>query len=227
MNIICAGQISTLTASGATTYTWDNGTTTVTSSQPTFTPNITTSFTVTGTSTNGCSTTTISTVIVNQNPTVSVTSSSATICTGNVATLTALGADTYVWTNSSINASTTFSSSITGTYVIGVTGTNTLGCSNTATITQAVITCTTNDVGISEYSNNSKISLYPNPSNGEFNVTFPGEGTLQIIDMSGRLIYATEFNEKLTVTESFATGYYTVQIQSTKFVSNAKLIIAK
>ena len=51
-SIICTGQTATLTASGATTYTWSSG---GTSAIEVITPNLTTTYTVNGTNASGCS----------------------------------------------------------------------------------------------------------------------------------------------------------------------------
>ncbi len=51
-SLICAGQSASLTASGATTYTWN---TTATSAAIVVSPSVTTSYTVNGTNVNGCS----------------------------------------------------------------------------------------------------------------------------------------------------------------------------
>ena len=58
---ICEGESVTLTASGATTYSWDNGVT----NGAALTPTATTIYTVTGTDTNGCSNTDPLSVSVN------------------------------------------------------------------------------------------------------------------------------------------------------------------
>lgn len=121
---ICAGATATLTASGATTYSWNTGST-ATSINPT--PTLTTTYTVTGT-TGGCTNTKTTTVTVTSNPTVSVTGS--TICPGGTATLTASGATTYSWNTGSTATSINPTPTITTTY--SVTGT-TSGCTNTRT----------------------------------------------------------------------------------------------
>ena len=50
---ICAGESVTLTGSGATSYSWDNGITDNTA----FVPSSTTTYTVTGTNANNCTAT--------------------------------------------------------------------------------------------------------------------------------------------------------------------------
>lgn len=123
---VCAGQQATISASGATSYTWSTGANT---SGASVTPNATTVYTVTGAGGNGCTATVTSTVIVNQLP--SVTASSATICAGNQAVINAGGASTYSWNTGATAASLSVSPSNTTTYT--VTGTDNSGCANSAT----------------------------------------------------------------------------------------------
>ncbi len=128
---ICDGQTTSLTANGATTYSWTGGL----SGNPATIPslNSTTTYTVTGT-TNGCTGTASATVTVKPNPTVTVNSPS--ICNGQVASLTANGAATYSWTGGlNGNPATTPALNTTTTYT--VTGT-TNGCTGTAVATVTV-----------------------------------------------------------------------------------------
>jgi gliding motility-associated-like protein len=120
---ICSGQTATLSANGATTYTWNTGSTT-NSLTVSLTTNI--NFTVTGT-TNGCTNTAVSNVSVTPLPTVTV--NSPTICSGETTTLTANGATTYSWnTGSTSNSLTVSPTTNTNFTVIGTTN----GCTNTA-----------------------------------------------------------------------------------------------
>jgi len=128
---ICQGQSAILTASGAFTYTWSTG---GFGSTITVSPSTTTSYTVTGTNIFGCTNTAVSTVTVSPNPTVTV--NSATICSGQNATLTASGASTYVWNPGGYTSNPLIiSPSSTTTYT--VTGTQN-GCTATATSTVTV-----------------------------------------------------------------------------------------
>ncbi|MBK6275250.1 MAG: hypothetical protein IPF58_11415 [Saprospirales bacterium] len=128
---ICDGLTATLTATGATTYTWTGGLTG--NPATTLALNANTSYTVTGT-TNGCTGTAIATVTVKPNPIVTVNSPS--ICNGQTATLTAGGATTYTWTGGlSGNPATTLALSTNTNYT--VTGT-TNGCTGTAIATVTV-----------------------------------------------------------------------------------------
>ncbi len=126
---ICFGQVATLTANGAASYTWSAGPTQIGVNTSTVSPAVNATYTVTGTA-SGCSNTAVSVVTVNSLPPVTV--SSDTICSGQIALLTANGAATYSWSNgaTSSGVNTANASPITSsTYT--VTGT-TSGCSNTA-----------------------------------------------------------------------------------------------
>ena len=121
---ICAGNMATVTASGAINYTWSTG-----SVVPSITvsPAATTVYTVNG-SNGSCLGSKTATVIVNANPTVAVNSS--TICSGNSATLVASGATTYSWSNGAATAIISVSPGVTTVYT--VTGSNG-ACANTNT----------------------------------------------------------------------------------------------
>jgi gliding motility-associated-like protein len=136
---VCNGQTASLTASGASTYSWTGGLTAI--SNP-ITPILTTTttYTVTGT-TNGCTGTAVSTVTVKPNPIVSVNSPS--ICNGQTASLTASGATTYSWTGGLSANATPSTPILTTTTTYTVTGT-TNGCTGTAVT--AVVTVKPNPV---------------------------------------------------------------------------------
>lgn len=92
---LCASYSTVLSPTGAVSYTWTTGST---ASSLTVSPTITTSYTVFGTGTNGCTNFTVSTVTVFPSPTTTVNSTA--ICSGSTI-LTAGGATTYTW---SVNA---------------------------------------------------------------------------------------------------------------------------
>lgn len=99
-----------------------------------------TNYTYTYTNAQGCTNSASASITVNANPTILVSvSPDDTLCYGSSVTLTALGANNYVWTNgisTPINgiSFTPFSSS---TYT--VTGTNASGCSATLTVPIVVL----------------------------------------------------------------------------------------
>jgi gliding motility-associated-like protein len=136
---ICFGQSSILTVStvGAASYAWSSGGSgnSITVSPTTITP-----YTVTVTSTAGCSATASKTVIVNPLPVVGV--NSVTICSGQTASLIATGAKTYAWLPNIGSTATVTTPALTTTTSYSVTGT-TVGCSGTVVSKVVVITTPT------------------------------------------------------------------------------------
>ena len=136
---VCSGAVSVLTGSGASTYTWaapacTSGCNTAVKG---FVVNATTIYTLNGTNAQGCVGTNTIQITAVPKPTVTVTS--ATICAGQSATLTASGANTYIWNPGASTASSiVVAPSVTTIYT--VTGQNT-GCTassvKTATVTIA------------------------------------------------------------------------------------------
>ncbi len=114
----CEGGATTLTVSGADTYSWSTGTTLDSES---FSPTITTTYTITGTNTlTTCFISVPVTITVNLIPTISV--NSGTVCAGDVFTMTPTGAFTYTYSNGTHTVIPTGNDSYT------VTGTSAEGC---------------------------------------------------------------------------------------------------
>ena len=117
---ICSGGTATLTATGATSYTWSSGLSSTTGSIVTGNPSSTNVYTVTG-SAGACTSTITSTI--NVIPPVTITSNSASICIGNSATLIVSGATTYTWLPMNVTGNTIAVSPIINT-TYTVNGTN-------------------------------------------------------------------------------------------------------
>jgi gliding motility-associated-like protein len=117
---ICNGGTATLTATGASNFTWTPSATlsSATGSVVTANPSATTVYTISG-SVLSCPVKTI-TSMVTVNPATPLTVNSATICGGGSATLTASGSTSYSWTPA------TGLSSTTGSSVIANPGTTTI-----------------------------------------------------------------------------------------------------
>jgi Secretion system C-terminal sorting domain len=126
---ICPSGTATLTAVGATTYSWSTG---AIINPITVTPVTTTSYTVTGTSL-GCTSTAVATVTIGA--AIVPTVNSPTICAGGTATLTATGGTTYSWdTGSSANPLSVTPVTTTSYTVTATSGT----CTGTAVGTVTV-----------------------------------------------------------------------------------------
>jgi gliding motility-associated-like protein len=110
---ICTGASTSLTASGATTYSWNNGITQNTS----FAPTLTQTYIVTGTDVSGCTNTDQVLVTVVAIPSITVTTPPA-ICVGGSATAVASGASSYIWSNGTSTSSNTISPTITTVYTV-------------------------------------------------------------------------------------------------------------
>jgi gliding motility-associated-like protein len=132
---ICNGQTATLTATGASAYTWSPGVSVTGANTGDVTPTSSASYTVTETS-SGCSGTAVSNVTVNPIPLITVNSPS--VCAGETASLTASGGTTYTWSSGAVpSGSNTADATPISTASYTVTGT-TSGCSGTAVATVLV-----------------------------------------------------------------------------------------
>ena len=141
---ICPGGNIICTASGGKTYVWapSSSLNCSTCATPNATPSITTTYTVTGADSNGCTNTATTVISIAQLPTVVITPAKDSICPGGTAHFTASGAADYTWlpttglsctncanTSASVNTKTTYT----------VTGTNAFGCTSTATSTVTIL----------------------------------------------------------------------------------------
>lgn len=127
---ICVGESITLNATGGVSYVWSDG---ITNGQS-ISPTVTTTYTVTGTDANGCSSTSSVTITVNPVPTANFT---ADVTEGNpilgvTFTNTSTNATGYIWdfgngsnpitTGSNANQNGTFTNP--GVYTVELTATN-------------------------------------------------------------------------------------------------------
>lgn len=125
---ICAGDPITITASGANTYSWNNGL--GTNNSITVSPTATTSYQVTGF--NGvCSST--ETIIITVNQAAVSAGNDLTICEGNSVTLTASGGSNFTWDQGVVNG-VAFTPTTTATYTVTSTG----SCAGTDQVTVTV-----------------------------------------------------------------------------------------
>ncbi|MDP4116671.1 MAG: hypothetical protein Q8903_11080, partial [Bacteroidota bacterium] len=135
---ICAGSSAQLTSNGGNSYSWSpaTGLSDASMSNPIANPASTTKYTVTAKDSYGCSGSSTLTVTVTALPNTNAGSDIA-ICTGDVATLTATGADTYNWDGLGSSNPVTVSPTTTTTYT--VTGTRN-GCQKSDQVTVTVNT---------------------------------------------------------------------------------------
>ncbi|HRO09106.1 MAG TPA: gliding motility-associated C-terminal domain-containing protein [Saprospiraceae bacterium] len=155
---ICEGDQATLTASGGTTYLWDNGST---NAVLTVTPTVTTTYFVTITDANGCEDIVDQEIIVHPLPTavIDITETSGNadddgdICLNDMITLTASGGTSYVWSSGEVTDVINPVLPV-GTHTFTVTVTDVNGCTDTEMTTVEVFPEPTADIDIIETSGN-------------------------------------------------------------------------
>ncbi len=209
---VCAFSTATAMVSGASTYSWSTTSTAPTISiTPAVNGTYTVSATVTGNDVNSCTNTATVSIAVYPQPSVTAVSS-PTICSGQNATLTAGGANTYVWNTTATTAVIVVSPTITSSYT--VTGTSSFGCVNTVSVSQVVSPCT----GIQ---NNAlqvvEVKLYPNPNNGNFtlDMTVISDNTfIEIYNAIGQVVAKQKINalSNLITIDAMANGIYSLLI---------------
>ena len=128
---VCVGGTFTLNGLGANTYSWSGG---IVNGAPNnaVTPG-TSTYTVTGTDANLCSSTGTISIVRLALPIVGSTATpGTTLCQGETLTLNGTGASSYSWSGGVTNGNP-FAAITPGVYT--VTGTTAFGCSNTSTVT--------------------------------------------------------------------------------------------
>lgn len=222
-NTVCYGVGTNLTASGATTYSWNFG---ATSPNVFLLLTLNTTLTVTGTDANNCSKTATIGITVNPNPTVTAVSSNSMLCSGQSATLTAAGATSYTWNPGGTGTTIVVSPTITTTYTI--TGVNANNCNNTNTFTQNVTICGgLNELNISYNS----LLVFPNPSNGNFNLSIENElsnGEFVMINAVGQKVYTQTVSKGNNTINALgiAKGFYHfVLLQNKEQIGKGKLVV--
>lgn len=123
---VCEGSATTLSVSGAGSYTWSQG---IAAPTITVAPAISTVYSVTGNS-SGCISAASTTVMVTVLPLPVMTVNSATVCANTSVTLTASGASTYSWSNNAVTPTIQIIPSINKTYT--VIGYSSFGCTAAA-----------------------------------------------------------------------------------------------
>jgi len=110
---LCVGNTATITGFGASTYTWSNNASGVTT---TVNPIVNTVYSVVATSAFGCVGT--GTALVNVNSNSLTVNPATTLCKGKTMTLSASGAVTYTWSNGFMFASVPVSPTVSSAYSV-------------------------------------------------------------------------------------------------------------
>lgn len=132
--VICEGESTSISASGATDYAWTQNL--GAGNSHSVSPTTTTSYTVTGT-TSGCSVSETIVVTVNPLPVINA-GNDQVVCIGETFTFNATGGDNYVWSDGFTNGETILPEAGIQSYtVVGAAGT----CFGSDEITLNVISC--------------------------------------------------------------------------------------
>lgn len=133
-SVICTGNSSTLSLSGANNYTWISSS--LSGSIAVVGPTASTLYSAIASNSFGCMGNTSQIILVNSGPSLSATQSSALVCLGAPCTLYASGASSYLWNTGASSAMTIVNPTVTSVYT--VTGAAANGCTSTQTITVGV-----------------------------------------------------------------------------------------
>jgi hypothetical protein len=197
---VCEGDPVTVSGTGASSYTWDNGVV----DGVAFSPLTTATYTVTGTDGNGCENSDQIDVIVNPLPIVGA-GADQTVCEGDQVTLSGTGASSYTWDNGVMDG-VVFNATVTTTY--NVTGVDVNGCENTDALTIVVDECT----GIFDVIK-SNLTIFPNPTSDQITIDikgYNGRVNAEVYDLQGRLLETTTNN--IISLKKHAKGIYVLKV---------------
>lgn len=118
-------------------------------------------------------------------PTILAVTNNTLLCSGQTATLSASGANTYTWSSSDNTANIVITPTTSITYT--VSGSDINGCVNSTTITQNVNICT----GVNTMLDKDLLfNIYPNPNKGLFVVEVAASSTIQITNTLGQVVFS-------------------------------------
>ncbi|MDI1355686.1 MAG: T9SS type A sorting domain-containing protein [bacterium] len=224
---VCPGGTATLTAGGATSYTW-NGVPMGGNGSFQVTPSSTTIYTCVANTTSGsvsCPTTKTVQVAIFPNPTITVVATKSLICKAQSNTLTATGAVTYSW--GAAGAGSVIVVKPNTTTIYSVNGIDANGCSGSQLISVIVNAC----LGISEINSaNQNITVFPNPNTGEFTIETTGDSVLRLLNSIGqelKVLNLTESNNHQANVKDLANGVYFLVGENAGGKVNQKIVVAK
>lgn len=170
VSTICLGTPDTIAATGGGNYLWSPGG--QTTSSIIVNPTSNTGYTVTVTSGAGCSNT--GTFSVSVSSVAASIAGNSTICSGQVATLSASGGTSYSWSTGQTGTLISVSPSVTTGYT--VTASNSIGCTGTAVFTISVTPTPTVSVSASSTTFCSGSATTLNASGGTTYLWAPSTG---------------------------------------------------
>ncbi len=189
---------------------------------------------LTVTDSNGCQNTDTTYVLLKPSPIINI-EEELTISQGNPVVIgVGNDYDSYLWsTGDTTYYIVYYSDSLSvGDYTVWVTAQNNNGCLGSDTVIIHLI----QGMGISDDENPFNLLVYPNPSNGNFNILLQNlnrqDVTISVLDLNGKMIYkqivknSLEFNKKITLSE-INSSFYLLKIKIGKDIFLKKIFIEK
>ncbi len=156
-------------------------------------------------------------------PTVSIVGTNTLGCIGEQCTLTATGASSYTWNNSTSSSTIQLMLFLVTSY--SVVGVDVNGCTNSSSVVLNPNLC----LGVTnQLPPNGEISVYPNPNSGHFSITSSYATNLMLVDSWGRKIKdiplhsANNFSFEVN---DLAEGIYFLRDQDDKNTFSQKIIV--
>ena len=216
---VCSGMPATISASGASTYSWSGGG--GTSASILVTPSVTSVFTCTG-YVGACSSVGSTTVIVGSYPTAPTITQMGQVLTSSAAT----GNQWYLNGSPIVGATgQTYTVTADGYYSVWVT--TLLGCQASSTSYQVLLS------SLNELLIYNAIVLGPNPAKNYILLTVPAEllaapVSIKCIDVTGKIVIEKQlvFNstsEKINI-ENLANGIYVVEFKTNNIDKKFKFV---
>lgn len=206
-SVLCAGAITTLSAIGAVSYTWDTG---FSGSVYSLSPIASKIFTVSAISSSlslQCNVSGTIQVLINPLPLISIMGNTL-MCINETLSLQASGALTYTWNDGSTSPIIQNTLMVQGFNNYTVLGTSALGCQNSSTFQVLVDPCT--DLFF-ETKDSIKLLIYPNPSNGTIWIKGTVQNKFILLNYLAKVVDEIELtfsNEFMQKVEGLSAGFY-------------------
>lgn len=224
---ICNGQSTTLTASGANTYAWNNGLTSAAIQISPLTNTIYSLTALTNSSGINCPSSASVQVIVKAVPSLTASATRTSMCRNESNVINVSGANTYTWNTGANTSSITITPSLVTNITYSLIGAGSNGCTNTTSILIRVNSCT----GLDQLSKSKEVlNIYPNPNNGSFEIKSETDLQINLVNEIGQLVKTFELNAenqfKIQIKE-LPSGIYFVMGKKDKESFTQKIVVQK